>query len=99
VLKKMSKATKTSGSVFRALGFTPAEAEHLRIRGLMMNALIGEIDKQKLTQKEAAGLLGITQPRVSDLIRGKIDLFSIDTLVDLLAAMGLKVDLRVKRVA
>ncbi len=65
----------------------------------MMNALTGEIEKQKLTQKEAAGLLGITQPRVSDLTRGKIDLFSIDTLVDLLAAIGLKVVLRVRRVA
>ncbi len=93
------KATKTSGSVFRALGFDPAEAEHLRIRAVMMNALIGQIEKQKLTQKEAAKLLGITQPRVSDLIRGKIDLFSIDTLVDWLAAMGMKVDLRVKRIA
>jgi predicted XRE-type DNA-binding protein len=95
----MNKSIKTSGSVFGALGFTLAEAEHLRIRALMMNALISEIEKRKLTQKEAARLLSITQPRVSDLTRGKIDLFSIDTLVDLLAAMGLKVDLRVKRVA
>jgi predicted XRE-type DNA-binding protein len=94
-----SKPIRTSGSVFGALGFAPAEAEHLRIRTVMMNALIDRIEKRKLTQKETASLLGITQPRVSDLIRGKIDLFSIDTLVDLLAAMGLKVDLRVKRVA
>jgi predicted XRE-type DNA-binding protein len=86
---KRDHAIETGGSVWHVLGFAPAESESLRIRALMMNVLIGEIEKWKLTQKEAARLLGITQPRVSDLTRGKID-----TLVDFLAAMGLKVDLR-----
>src|SRR5258708_27233062 len=92
---KRDHPIKTSGSVFGALGFTVGDVEHLRIRSLIMNALIGEIENRKLTHKQAARLLGITQRRVSDLTRGKIDLFSIDTLVDFLAAMGLKVDLRV----
>jgi predicted XRE-type DNA-binding protein len=91
---KRDHAIETGGSVWHVLGFAPAKSESLRIRALMMNVLIGEIEKWKLTQKEAARLLGITQHRVSDLTRGKIDLFSIDTLVDFLAAMGLKVDLR-----
>jgi predicted XRE-type DNA-binding protein len=86
-------------SVFSDLGFKPAEAENLRIRSAMMRALVGFIRDNKLTQARAAELLGVTQPRISDLMRGKIDLFSIDSLVNLLAAVGLRVDVRVKSVA
>ena len=85
--------------VFTDLGFVPAEAENLRIRSAMMRALVGFIREKKLTQARAAKLLGITQPRVSDLMRGKIHLFSIDNLVVLLAAAGLRVDLKVKTAA
>ena len=93
------KGVKTSGSVFHSLGFPPADVENLRVRAVMMNALISHIERRKLTQAQAAKLLGTTQPRVSDLMRGKIDLFSIDTLVNLLAAFGLRVDLRVRKAA
>ena len=92
---KRDHAIKSRGSVFSALGFTVAEAEHLRIGSLIMDALIGEIENRKLTHKEAAQLLGTTRYRVSDLTRGRIDLFSIDALVDFLTSTGLKVDLRV----
>ncbi|MEK7406311.1 MAG: XRE family transcriptional regulator [Acidobacteriota bacterium] len=85
--------------VFSDLGFTPAEAENLRIRSAMIRALIAFVRKNKLTQARAARLLGVSQPRISDLMRGKIHLFSIDNLVKLLAAAGLRVDLRVKKVA
>jgi predicted XRE-type DNA-binding protein len=85
--------------VFRDLGFPPEEAEHLRIRSGLMAAVRGVIEARGLTQAEAAALLGVTQPRVSDLVRGKIDLFSIDTLVDMLARAGLRVDLVVGKVA
>jgi len=85
--------------VFTDLGFAPAEAENLRIRSAMMRALVGFIRKEKLTQSQAATLLGVTQPRVSDLMRGKIHLFSIDNLVVLLAAAGLRVNVKVKRAA
>ena len=85
--------------VFSDLGFTPAEAENLRIRSAMRRALVGFIRREKLTQAAAARLLGVTQPRVSDLMRGKIQVFSIDNLVRLLAAAGLRVDVRVKKVA
>jgi predicted XRE-type DNA-binding protein len=92
--------TETTGeNVFADLGFAPAEAENLRIRSAMMRALITFIRDNKLTQARAAKLLGVTQPRISDLMCGKIHLFSIDNLVNLLAAAGLRVDLRVKKVA
>jgi len=64
-----------------------------------MSRLIDEIEARGLTQAEAARQMGITQPRVSDLIRGKLHLFSIDTLVTLLASMGLRVDFKVRKVA
>lgn len=88
-----------STNVFHDLGFTPAEAENLRLRAEMMNALIAYIEEEKLTQVQAARLLGITQPRVSNLMRGRIHLFSLDTLVKLLAAAGLRVVLRVGKAA
>ena len=92
-----AKRTRSSGNVFRDLGFSVAEAENLRIRSAIMNALIAQIEKKRLTQARAAKLLGVTQPRISDLTRGKIQLFSIDTLVNMLSASGLKVDLRFRR--
>ena len=90
------KVTKSSGNVFLDLGFSPAEARNLRIRSQMMMALHKFIDKEHLTQSEAAKRLKVTQPRISDLTRGKIDRFSIDTLVNMLADAGLDVDLRIK---
>jgi predicted XRE-type DNA-binding protein len=87
------------GDVFADLGFAPAEAENLRIRSAMMRVLVSFIRGKNLTQAQAAKLLGVTQPRVSDLMRGKIHLFSIDNLVVLLAAVGLRVDLKVKKAA
>ena len=93
------KSVKSTTNVFKSLGFSSAEAENLRVRAFMMNALIGHIQERKLTQARAAKALGVTQPRVSDLMRGRIDLFSIDTLVNLLAAAGLRVDLKVRKAA
>ena len=90
---------KSRHDVFTDLGFAPADAENLRIRSAMMRALVAFIRKEKLTQAQAAKLLGVTQPRVSDLMRGKIQLFSIDNLVVLLAAAGLRVDLKIKTAA
>ena len=80
-----------SGNVFRDLGFHREEAEHLRLRSELMIRLGRIIDERRLTQTAAAKLLGVTQPRISDLVRGKIDLFSIDTLVDMLAHAGISV--------
>ena len=97
----MQRATtaKNGTDVFSDLGFNAAEAENLRIRSAMMRALVAFIRKNELTQARAAKVFGISQPRISDLIRGKIYLFSIDNLVILLAAAGLRVDLKIKKAA
>ena len=95
----MTKRTPRSANVFEDLGFPPAEAENLRIRSAMMRALAEHIREHRLTQARAAKLLGVSQPRVSDLMRGKIDLFSIDNLVNLLAAAGLRVQVRFHKAA
>lgn len=88
---------RTTGTVFADLGFSAEEAEHLKVRSDLMTALTGIIDQRGLSQAEAAKLLGVSQPRISDLVRGKIDKFSIDTLVNMLAAAGAQVSVRVKR--
>lgn len=82
--------TRSTGNVFRDLGFPPDEAEHLRVRSDLMLNLQKAIAERGLKQAEAAELLGVTQPRVSDLMRGRIDLFSIDTLIDMLAKLGIR---------
>jgi len=88
--------TKGSGSVFADLGFSPVEARNLQLRSQMMTALRNFIEKERLTQAEAARRLRVSQPRVSDLTRGQISRFSLDTLVNMLADAGLEVDFRIR---
>jgi predicted XRE-type DNA-binding protein len=88
-----------SDNVFEQLGFKREEALNLRLRSEMMNALIAEVEKKGLTQVQAAEQLGVSQPRISDLMRGKLHLFSIDTLVTLLSAAGLRVEMKVRKAA
>lgn len=82
-------------SVWDAVEDTPAEAENMRLRGALMMALEEHIKRQGWTQSEAAGHLGVTQPRVSDLMRGKINLFGLDALVNMAVAAGLRVEIKV----
>jgi predicted XRE-type DNA-binding protein len=89
--------TRRPQSAFEALGYAPEEAEHLRIRADLMIALGELIAERGWTQAEAARALGVTQPRVSDLLRGKIDRFSIDMLVHLLSQAGADVTFKVRR--
>jgi predicted XRE-type DNA-binding protein len=88
--------TKGSGDVFADLGFPPAESRNLHIRCQLMTALRKFIEKEGLTQAGAAKRLKVSQPRISDLTRGKISRFSLDTLVNMLTDAGLEVDLRIK---
>jgi predicted XRE-type DNA-binding protein len=92
-----TKMERSSGNVFRDLGFGPQEAENLRLRSELMIQLRKVIERRRLTQAGAAKLFGVTQPRVSDLVRGRINLFSIDMLVKMLAQAGVQVRLVVKR--
>ena len=87
-----TKITPSSGNVFADLGFSGEVAEHLRIRSTLMGELRRLIEARGLTQGDAAKLFGVTQPRISNLVRGRIDLFSIDTLVDMLFRAGVHVD-------
>jgi predicted XRE-type DNA-binding protein len=91
------KIRRSSGNVFRDVGFTPDEAAHLLIRSDLMIQLERTIREQKLTQVKAAKLLGVTQPRISDLLRGRIQVFSIDSLVDMLAKLGVSVKVTTRR--
>ena len=91
------KIERSSGNVFRDLGFSREEAENLRLRSELMIQLSRVIKDQKLTQTRAAKLFGISQPRVSDLVRGKIGRFSIDTLIAMLGHAGVRVSLSVRR--
>jgi predicted XRE-type DNA-binding protein len=85
-------------SVWDAIADTPEDAENLKARAALMHHIRARIEKEGLTQTKAAALFGVTQPRMSDLMRGKIDLFSLDTLVTMLARAGQTVELKVSRV-
>jgi predicted XRE-type DNA-binding protein len=90
------RVTKGNENVFVDCGFPPAEAENLRMRAEMMIALSGYIQDRKISQASAAKIMGVSQPRISDLMRGKIGSFTLDTLVNMLASAGLKVDMRIR---
>jgi predicted XRE-type DNA-binding protein len=75
-------------SVWDAIEDTPAAAANMKLRSVLMMALQARIAKAGRSPAEAAALFGVTQPRVSDLMRGKIDLFDLDALVDMAAAAG-----------
>lgn len=83
-------------NVWDAIEDTTAAAENLKVRAVLMAELAAHIERSGLTQAQAAHLFAVTQPRISDLVRGRIDLFSIDTLVNMLTAAGLRLDLTIR---
>ena len=82
-------------SVWDAIEDDHAEAQNMRLRSALMMALKNHIAREGLSQKAAAQLLGVTQPRVSDLLNGKINLFALDSLVNMAAMAGLHVELHI----
>jgi predicted XRE-type DNA-binding protein len=92
-------SSKRFVSVWDAIEDTPAQAENMKLRSSLMMALKDHIAREELSQSEAAKVFGVTQPRVSDLIRGKIELFSLDTLVNMLASADLHVEMSVATAA
>jgi len=86
-------------SVWDAVEDTHAQAENMKLRSVLMSALKDHIAEQGLTQAQAAKLFDVTQPRVSDLMRGKIDLFGLDTLVTMLSAAGLQIEMHIIKAA
>jgi predicted XRE-type DNA-binding protein len=95
----MTEIVKAGENLFLALGFPPHEAEILQLRSNLMTGLALWIRDTGLTQAEAAERLGITQARVSDLVRGKWKKFSLDMLLTLAAKAGMRVRLEVDEVA
>lgn len=83
---------RTQGNVFADLGFSAAEAENLKVRADLMHRLSKVIANRELTQIQAARLFGVSQPRISDLTRGKIGRFSVDTLIEMLGHAGIEVN-------
>lgn len=90
--------TQRFASVWDAIEDTPQEAENMKLRSTLMMAIKDHITRADLTQANAAKLLGVTQPRVSDLMRGKINLFGLDALVNMATAAGLQVEIKVLEV-
>ena len=86
-------------SVWDAIEDTPAEVESMKLRSELMMALKKHIVRAEMSQVQAAKLFGVTQPRISDLMRGKINLFGLDALVNMAAAAGLRVEMRVLEAA
>lgn len=86
-------------SVWDALEDTPLEAENMRLRSELMMALKNHLARTSMSQAQAAAMFGVTQPRISDLVRGKINLFGLDALVNMATAAGLQVELRILDIA
>jgi len=82
-------------SVWDAIEDTPEEAENMKLRSVLMLALKNHLARSEMSQVQAAQLLGVTQPRISDLMRGKINLFGLDALVNMATAAGLQIEMRV----
>jgi predicted XRE-type DNA-binding protein len=83
------RAVQRFPSIWDAIEDTPQQAASLRARSALMMSLTEAIHGRGMTQSDAATLFGVTQPRISDLMRGKINLFSLDTLIDMAATAGM----------
>ena len=84
-------------SIWDAIEDTPQLAASMKARSALMMELSSHIERHGLTQAQAADLLGVTQPRISDLVRGKINLFSLDMLLDMASAAGMSPVLRLTK--
>ncbi|WP_350283772.1 XRE family transcriptional regulator [Nitrosomonas sp.] len=91
--------SKKFESVWDAIEDTPQQAASMKMRSQLLIVLQEHLRNSGLTQLKAAELLGVTQPRVSDLMRGKIDLFSLESLIDMITSIGLKVEMNIKDAA
>jgi len=89
------KVTESSGNIFLDLGFPPHDAAVMLLRAKLAEALRVWMEREKLTQAQAARRLQIRQPRVSEIVRGKVELLSLDYLVGLCAKAGIPVAVRV----
>lgn len=92
----MTKMIKSSGNVFADLGFSADEAQNLQLRSQTMMALSRWYEASNLTQAQAAKAVGVTQPRLNMVLKGKINEFSLDALVNMATRAGMRVGLTIK---
>lgn len=92
----MSKEQRFA-SVWDAIEDTPQQAASMRARSTLMMELENIIKQRGMTQADAATMFGVTQPRISDLMRGKINLFSLDCLIDMATVAGLQPHVTIKK--
>jgi predicted XRE-type DNA-binding protein len=88
--------TKTYASVWDAIADTPEQAANLRARAELMRKIAAIVKESKWTQTEAAARCGITQPRMNDLLRGRLSRFSLDALFNIAAALGLRISVEIE---
>jgi len=88
-----------SGNVFLDIEFSPEEAQNLQLRSQLTSSIERFVKRNRMTQTEAARALGVTQPRLNALLKGKIDQFSLDALVNMHAHAGMRVEMKVKKAA
>ena len=93
------KRTKKLASVWDALADTPEEAANLRLRSALMRQIADIVENSGWTQAEVAERCGVTQPRINDLLRGRMSRFSLDALVNIAAALGRKITVKVEDAA
>lgn len=91
----MSRASKPEmyANVWDAIADTPEQAANLRSRAELMQKITARVKQQAWTQNEAASRCGVTQPRMNDLLRGRVSRFSLDALVNIATALGFRVRL------
>jgi predicted XRE-type DNA-binding protein len=92
--EQMTKTPYSSRRAFRDPGFVPGEAESLRVRAELIAIARRLIEERYLSQYQAAIIFGVAQPRVSNLVRGKIELFSADSLIEMLSRAGIRIEIR-----
>jgi predicted XRE-type DNA-binding protein len=90
---------KRFASVWDAIEDTPEQAENMKLRSTLLIALKAHLTRSGLSQAQIAKLFGVTQQRVSDLMRGKFNLFALDALVNMAVAAGLKVKMSLLKAA
>ena len=98
-MTKRLKIEHGSGNVFRDIGFSPEEAQNLHLRSELMTRIEEYYKKSGATLAATAKGLGLTTPRFNALLKGKINLFSLDALVNIAVRAGLRIELRVKKAA
>jgi predicted XRE-type DNA-binding protein len=93
------KMTRSSGNVFLDMGFSKVEADNLRLRSQLMRQIDAYFQESGMTQAAAAKALGLTQPRLNALLKGRLSQFSLDALVNIASNAGMNVRLVVKKAA